>query len=91
MMQPKPGEDGNYPVDKATAISGEKLLRNIMSDNKIELYATYVSLFGKNRSSPFSDFVLIKNGDYNLLPVHHIVLLMFLVRFPFVNFNFLAG
>lgn len=67
-MQPKPGEDGNYPVDKATAISGEKLLRNIMSDNKIELYATYVSLFGKNRTSPFSDFVLIKNGDYNLLP-----------------------
>lgn len=30
-------------MEKATAISGEKLLRSIMSDNKIELYATYVS------------------------------------------------
>ncbi|XP_028802379.1 photosynthetic NDH subunit of subcomplex B 3, chloroplastic [Neltuma alba] len=38
---PKPGSDGSYPVDKAKAISGEKLLRNIMLDNKIELYATY--------------------------------------------------
>lgn len=43
-MQPKPDANGNYPVDTATAISGEKLLRNIMLDNKIELYATYVSL-----------------------------------------------
>lgn len=40
-LGPKPGEDGNYPVDKATAISGEKLLRNIMLDNNIDLYATY--------------------------------------------------
>ncbi|KAG2691590.1 hypothetical protein I3760_08G015300 [Carya illinoinensis] len=39
---PKPGNDGSYPVEKAKAISGEKLLRNIMLDNKIELYATYI-------------------------------------------------
>ncbi|XP_044464616.1 photosynthetic NDH subunit of subcomplex B 3, chloroplastic isoform X2 [Mangifera indica] len=38
---PKAGSDGSYPVDIAKAISGEKLLRNIMLDNKIELYATY--------------------------------------------------
>ncbi|XP_030543040.1 photosynthetic NDH subunit of subcomplex B 3, chloroplastic [Rhodamnia argentea] len=38
---PKPAADGSYPVDKAKAISGEKLLRNIMNENKIELYATY--------------------------------------------------
>ncbi|KAL5559237.1 hypothetical protein UlMin_035448 [Ulmus minor] len=38
---PKPGNDGSYPVEKAKATSGEKLLRNIMLDNKIELYATY--------------------------------------------------
>lgn len=43
-VQPKPESDGKYPVERAKAISGEKLLRNIMSDNKIELYATYVSL-----------------------------------------------
>ncbi|KAK6129711.1 hypothetical protein DH2020_036577 [Rehmannia glutinosa] len=34
---PKPGD----AVNRATAISGEKLLRNIMLDNKIELYAAY--------------------------------------------------
>ncbi|KAK9149789.1 hypothetical protein Scep_008546 [Stephania cephalantha] len=38
---PKAGPDGSYPVDKASAVSGEKLLRNIMVDNKIELYAAY--------------------------------------------------
>ncbi|PKA64216.1 hypothetical protein AXF42_Ash009436 [Apostasia shenzhenica] len=38
---PKAGADGFYPVDRATAISGEKLLRNIMLENKIELYAAY--------------------------------------------------
>ncbi|KAK4774716.1 hypothetical protein SAY86_009651 [Trapa natans] len=38
---PKPGQDGSFPVDKAEAISGEKLLRNVMLDNKIELYAAY--------------------------------------------------
>ncbi|CAA7025451.1 unnamed protein product [Microthlaspi erraticum] len=38
---PKPGSDGSYPADKAKAMSGEKLLRNIMKENKIELYATY--------------------------------------------------
>ncbi|KAF6139267.1 hypothetical protein GIB67_021477, partial [Kingdonia uniflora] len=35
------GPDGSYPVDKASVISGDKLLRSIMQDNKIELYATY--------------------------------------------------
>ncbi|CAN1164829.1 Photosynthetic NDH subunit of subcomplex B 3, chloroplastic [Linum perenne] len=38
---PKTASDGRYPVEKARAISGEKLLRNIMLDNKMELYATY--------------------------------------------------
>ncbi|KAB1204538.1 hypothetical protein CJ030_MR8G021810 [Morella rubra] len=38
---PKPGDNGSYPVERAKAISGDKLLRNIMLDNKIELYATY--------------------------------------------------
>ncbi|KAL3819056.1 hypothetical protein ACJIZ3_004961 [Penstemon smallii] len=38
---PKPGSDGKYPVERTRAISGDKLLRNIMSDNKIELYAAY--------------------------------------------------
>nr|CAB3464513.1 unnamed protein product [Digitaria exilis] len=41
---PKPGEDGSYPVDRAEATSGEKLLRDIMNENKIELYAAYVRL-----------------------------------------------
>ncbi|KAL0407786.1 UNVERIFIED_CONTAM: hypothetical protein Sradi_1713000 [Sesamum radiatum] len=36
-LGPKPGD----AVNRATAISGEKLLRNIMLDNKIELYAAY--------------------------------------------------
>lgn len=38
---PKPESDGSYPRDKAKAVSGEKLLRSIMQDNKIDLYATY--------------------------------------------------
>ncbi|TXG62315.1 hypothetical protein EZV62_013678 [Acer yangbiense] len=38
---PKAGSDGSYPVEKTKAISGEKLLRSIMLDNKIELYAAY--------------------------------------------------
>ncbi|KAK2990912.1 hypothetical protein RJ640_028689 [Escallonia rubra] len=41
---PKPGGDGKYPVERARALSGDKLLRTIMSDNKIELYATYGKL-----------------------------------------------
>lgn len=41
---PKAESNGSYPVDKAKARSGEKLLRNIMLDNKIELYATYGKL-----------------------------------------------
>lgn len=39
-LQPRSGD----AVNRAKAISGEKLLRNIMFDNKIELYNTYVSL-----------------------------------------------
>jgi hypothetical protein len=31
-------------VDRAAAASGEKLLRDIMNENKIELYAAYVRL-----------------------------------------------
>ncbi|THG06491.1 hypothetical protein TEA_008342 [Camellia sinensis var. sinensis] len=38
----KAGGDGKYPVERARAMSGEKLLRNIMLDNKIELYAPYI-------------------------------------------------
>ncbi|KAK8921064.1 hypothetical protein KSP39_PZI019902 [Platanthera zijinensis] len=38
---PKPEADGAYRVDRASASSGEKLLRNIMIDNKIQLYAAY--------------------------------------------------
>ncbi|TMW98626.1 hypothetical protein EJD97_003783 [Solanum chilense] len=41
----KADENGNYPMDKTKAVSGEKLLGNIMSENKIELYAAYVSDF----------------------------------------------
>ncbi|XP_058074658.1 photosynthetic NDH subunit of subcomplex B 3, chloroplastic [Magnolia sinica] len=40
-LGPKPGVDGSFPVERASAVSGEKLLRNIMLDNKMELYATY--------------------------------------------------
>ncbi|TVT97428.1 hypothetical protein EJB05_57309 [Eragrostis curvula] len=38
---PKPEADGSYPVDRAAAASGEKLLRDVMNENKIELYAAY--------------------------------------------------
>jgi hypothetical protein len=31
-------------VDRAEAASGEKLLRDVMNENKIELYAAYVGL-----------------------------------------------
>jgi hypothetical protein len=41
-VQPKPGADGSYPVDRATAVSGDKLLRDIMLENKLEMYAAYV-------------------------------------------------
>ncbi|KAK7384754.1 hypothetical protein VNO78_30455 [Psophocarpus tetragonolobus] len=40
-ISPKAESEG---VEKAKALSGEKLLRNIMIDNKIELYATYGKL-----------------------------------------------
>ncbi|VAH22569.1 unnamed protein product [Triticum turgidum subsp. durum] len=39
---PKPGADGSYPVDRAAAVSGDKLLRDVMLENKLELYAAYV-------------------------------------------------
>ncbi|XP_047322946.1 photosynthetic NDH subunit of subcomplex B 3, chloroplastic isoform X2 [Impatiens glandulifera] len=35
------GADGKYSIEKVKALSGEKLLRNIMADNKIELYGAY--------------------------------------------------
>ena len=38
---PKPEADGSYAVDKAAAISGDKLLRNVMTENKLELYGAY--------------------------------------------------
>ncbi|KAL1829339.1 hypothetical protein ACET3Z_007751 [Daucus carota] len=41
---PKAGGDGRYPVDEVTEVSGEKVLRKIMEDNKLELYATYGKL-----------------------------------------------
>ncbi|XP_019447531.1 PREDICTED: photosynthetic NDH subunit of subcomplex B 3, chloroplastic isoform X2 [Lupinus angustifolius] len=40
----KLGSDGSYPIDEVKTISGEKLLRNIMLDNNLELYATYGKL-----------------------------------------------
>jgi hypothetical protein len=42
-VQPKADADGSFPVDRAAAGSGEKLLRDVMVENKIELYAAYVS------------------------------------------------
>uniref|UniRef100_A0A0E0L5H9 2Fe-2S ferredoxin-type domain-containing protein n=1 Tax=Oryza punctata TaxID=4537 RepID=A0A0E0L5H9_ORYPU len=38
---PKTDADGSFPVDRAAATSGEKLLRDVMQENKIELYAPY--------------------------------------------------
>eukprot|EP00249_Psilotum_nudum_P016887 c26037_g1_i2 orf=111-680(+) len=38
---PESGSDGAPRLDTASAVSGEKLLRNIMLDNKIELYDLY--------------------------------------------------
>ncbi|XP_006654759.1 photosynthetic NDH subunit of subcomplex B 3, chloroplastic [Oryza brachyantha] len=38
---PKADADGLFPVDRAAALSGEKLLRDVMLENKIELYAPY--------------------------------------------------
>ncbi|WCJ29773.1 Na(+)-translocating NADH-quinone reductase subunit F [Euphorbia peplus] len=35
------GPKADDPVEKAKAVSGDKLLRSIMLDNKIELYAPY--------------------------------------------------
>ncbi|XP_020396313.1 photosynthetic NDH subunit of subcomplex B 3, chloroplastic [Zea mays] len=37
----KPGADGSFPVDRAEATSDEKLLCDVMNENKIELYAAY--------------------------------------------------
>ncbi|KAG8069449.1 hypothetical protein GUJ93_ZPchr0005g15530 [Zizania palustris] len=38
---PKADADGSYPVDRVAVDSGEKLLRDVMLENKIELYAPY--------------------------------------------------
>ncbi|KAI4988369.1 hypothetical protein ZWY2020_029999 [Hordeum vulgare] len=38
ISEPKPGADGSYPVDRSAAVSGDKLLRDVMVENKIELY-----------------------------------------------------
>ncbi|XP_044965774.1 photosynthetic NDH subunit of subcomplex B 3, chloroplastic-like [Hordeum vulgare subsp. vulgare] len=43
-LGPKPGTDGSYPVDRSAAVNSDKLLRDIMVENKIELYATYRKL-----------------------------------------------
>ncbi|KAK1698972.1 hypothetical protein QYE76_015669 [Lolium multiflorum] len=43
-LAPKPGADGSYSVDRATAVSGDKLLRDIMLENKLEMYAAYGKL-----------------------------------------------
>ncbi|KAF3447209.1 hypothetical protein FNV43_RR12389 [Rhamnella rubrinervis] len=40
-IAPKRGNDGSYPVEKVKAESGEKLLRNIMLENKIDVYTTF--------------------------------------------------
>lgn len=40
-LGPKPGPDGGMEVQKASSVSGDKLLRNIMLDSKIELYGAY--------------------------------------------------
>ncbi|XP_050232642.1 photosynthetic NDH subunit of subcomplex B 3, chloroplastic [Mercurialis annua] len=40
-IAPKAGSDGKYTVDRAKAISGDKLLRSIMLDNKLEQYGAY--------------------------------------------------
>lgn len=45
VLKPKAEADGSYPVKSVRAKSGEKVLRNIMLDDKIELYAPYVSKF----------------------------------------------
>ncbi|KAI5011937.1 hypothetical protein ZWY2020_024071 [Hordeum vulgare] len=44
LLGPKPGTDGSYPVDRSAAVNSDKLLRDIMVENKIELYATYRKL-----------------------------------------------
>lgn len=38
---PDPGDGGSPVVQTCTAVSGEKLLRNVMLDNQIELYGPY--------------------------------------------------
>ncbi|KAL8504153.1 hypothetical protein ACS0TY_022765 [Phlomoides rotata] len=62
-LGPKPGD----AVNRAKAISGEKLLRNIMSDNKIELYATYVSF--KYIMCCVSSFLY--SNKWLILALHH--------------------
>jgi hypothetical protein len=61
-VQPKPGADGSYPVDRAVAVSGEKLLRDVMLENKLELYAAYV------RQSPSLSLALPVLISLQILP-----------------------
>nr|AFK39613.1 unknown [Lotus japonicus] len=59
------GPKGEGDLDKAKAISGAKLLRNIMLDNKIELYATYGKLMncGGGGSCGTCIVEIIEGGD----------------------------
>ncbi|KAL5229471.1 hypothetical protein ABZP36_028247 [Zizania latifolia] len=43
-FRPKADAHGPYPVDRAAAASCKKLLRDVMLENKIELYAPYVTV-----------------------------------------------
>ncbi|XP_057959361.1 photosynthetic NDH subunit of subcomplex B 3, chloroplastic isoform X3 [Malania oleifera] len=63
---PKAGEDGSYTVERAAAVSGEKLLRNIMLDNKIELYATYAKVMemGGRHAIDDSDQIMASNDVF---------------------------
>ncbi|KAK1306548.1 hypothetical protein QJS10_CPA10g00483 [Acorus calamus] len=38
---PKPGPDNTYEKQRLSVKSGEKVLRNLMTENKIELYGAY--------------------------------------------------
>ncbi|CAB79976.1 hypothetical protein [Arabidopsis thaliana] len=71
---PKPGSDGSYPVDKAKAVSGDKLLRSIMQDNKIELYAAYI-LDGRDLLNERTDTEnrYLKKASYLITPLYIIV------------------
>ncbi|KAK1282884.1 hypothetical protein QJS10_CPB22g01000 [Acorus calamus] len=40
-VSPKPGLDNTYQKQRLSVKSGEKVLRNLMTENKIELYGAY--------------------------------------------------